>query len=159
MCLAFNAGQSQIITPVDSRQSMLDGMNRTLHNVHAEAGNYGDVQSPFLLKVKEPEVVAQVKDLDNVPVVSNTAVVLEDSVALRIISQRFKPFGSLVMGDRGVLQLSSGQTIGEGESFKAEIQGVVYEVTIADVTSQSYKLALGSAEVEKTFLTTTGSNQ
>jgi hypothetical protein len=158
MCLAASAGQSQIITPVESRQSMLDGMHATLHNVDVAAGDYGDVQSPFVIR-EEPEPMALVKDLDNAPVVSPTGKVLDDEVALRIISTQFKPFGSLVMGDRGVLQLSNSQTMGEGESFKAEIQGVVYEVTIVDVTSESYTLSLGTASVEKTFLTTTGSNQ
>ena len=158
MCLAACAGQSQIITPVESRRSMLDGMNTTLQNVNAPAGEYGDVQSPFVIK-KEPEPMALVKDLDDVPVITTVGRVLEDEVALRIISARFKPFGSLVMGERGILQLANSQTIGEGESFKAEIQGVVYEVTIVDVTSKSYRLSLGTASVDKTFLTTTGSNQ
>ena len=123
------------------------------------AADYEEVQSPFVVVSKPEPQVMLTKDLSNVPVDTGIGEVLPDEDALRIISQQFKPFGSLVIGERGVLQLARGQTIAEGESFKAEIRGVAYEVQIMDVTSKSYKLSLGTAEVEKNFFTTTGSNQ
>jgi hypothetical protein len=159
IALAASAGQAQIITPVESRQGMLDGMQVTLANVDREAGDYRDVPSPFVVRRKKaPEPVAT-KELDDVPVDTGTGAVLEDNIALGIISRQFNPLGSLVMGDRGILQLANGQTISEGDSFKAEIKGVVYEIHISDVTSKSYQLRLGSATIEKNFLTTTGTTQ
>jgi hypothetical protein len=157
MCLAVNACLAQVITPVDSRQNMLSGMRTTLQNVDAEAADYSAVRSPFVVpSKKEPEPVAT-KDLGNVPVSSGIGEVLPDAKALQVISRQFQPFGSLVMGDRGVLQLANGRTIAEGDVFKAEIQGVVYQVEIGDVTSKGYSLSLGTATVQRTFLTTTGS--
>ena len=158
MCLASHAGLSQVITPVDSRESMLSGMRNTLQNVNAEAADYSKVRSPFVIRKKEEPEVAK-KDLSDVPVSTGTGEVLPDDRVLQIISRQFQPFGSLVMGDRGVLQLANGRTIAEGETFKAEIQGVVYQVKIGDVTSKGYSLSIGSASVQRTFLTTTGSNQ
>ena len=159
MCLAMNAGLSQVITPVDSRQSMLAGMQTTLGNVDAPAADYNDVRSPFVVREKEvPEQVAT-KDLGDTPVTTGVGEVLPDARALQVISRQFQPFGSLVMGERGVLQLANGRTIAEGETFKAEIQGIVYQVQIGDVTSNGYSLSLGSATVQRSFLTTTGSNQ
>lgn len=158
MCLACHAGLSQVITPVDARQNMLTGMQATLGNVNVEAGDYSDVRSPFIIRKKEvPAPVT--KDLADVPVSTGIGEVLPDEQALQIISRQFNPLGSLVMGDRGVLQLASGRTIAEGNTFKAEIQGVVYEVKIGDVTSKGYSLSIGTATVEKSFLTTTGSSQ
>ena len=158
MCLAVNAGQSQIITPTESRNSILEGMRVTLQNVDVPAGAYEDVQSPFIIKKVVPEEVPVVRTFEDVPVETGIGEVLADNVALQVISRQFRPFGSLVMGERGILQLANGRTIAEGESFRAEIKGVEYEVTIADVTSKGYRLTLGEANVEKTFLTTTGSN-
>lgn len=159
MCLAVNAGLSQVITPVDSRQSMLSGMDATLQNVDAEAGDYSDVRSPFVVRKKEEPKVVATKNLEDVPVSTGIGEVLPDAKALQVISKQFQPFGSLVMGDRGVLQLANGRTIAEGETFKAEIKGVVYQVEIGDVTSNGYSLTIGTATVERSFLTTTGSSQ
>lgn len=158
MCLASHAGLSQVITPADSRQSMLSGMQATLQNVDAEEGDYSNIRSPF--SVRKKEIPAPVtKDLADVPVSTGIGEVLPDDQALKAISRQFNPLGSLVMGDRGVLQLASGRTIAEGDTFKAEIQGVVYEVKIGDVTSKGYSLSIGTATVQKSFLTTTGSSQ
>ena len=150
LSLAFASVQAQIITPVDSRTGMLEGMNATLSNVDAPVVDYSEVTSPFVIMVKKVPVVAT-KNLDDIPVDTNPGEVLADEVALQVISNQFKPLGSMVMGTRGLLQLSNGQTIEEGDVFKAEIQGIVYEVTIGEVTSKSYTLMLGTANVEKHF--------
>ena len=158
MCLVSHAALSQVITSVDSRETMLSGMRNTLENVDAEAADYSKVRSPFVVRKKEEPAVAK-KDLSAAPVSTGIGEVLPDDKALQVISRQFQPFGSLVMGDRGVLQLANGRTIAEGETFKAEIKGVVYEVKIGEITSKGYSLSIGSASVQRTFLTTTGSNQ
>ena len=82
--------------------------------------------------------------------------ILPDQQALEIISKQFTPLGSLVTENRGVLQLPGNRTIDKGTTFKAEIKGNIYEVEVLDVTSRGYTLQLGTAQLKKNFLTTTG---
>lgn len=154
--LGLPSAYSQVITPVDARESMLDGMQATLTNIDLSPGEYSAVQSPFVVREKEEVDLLQPEDFLNLPDNVVSGEPLPDDVALGVIGQQFKPFGSLVMGNRGILQLANGRTIAAGESFEAQIKGVTYEVTISKVNSDGYQLSLGTATIEKTFLTTTG---
>jgi hypothetical protein len=145
----------QVITTPEARSGLLDGMHSTLGNVDREKMDFKEVSSPFEARTRQEQVVAT-KELDNVPV-RTVGALLPDDRALGIISQQFRPLGSLVIGDRGVLQLAGGRTIAQGASFKAEISGNIYEVQIEEVTSKGYTLSLGTASLSKNFLITTGS--
>ncbi len=152
--LLTSALQGQTITTPDSRSEVLDGMKSTLANVERPEGEYTEVKSPFearIIKKAEPVI----KKLDDAPK-TVVGAVLPDDKALSIISQQFQPLGSLVLGDRGILQMQGNHNIEKGDSFKAEIKGHIYEVKISDVTSRGYTLQLGTAQVSKNFLTTTG---
>ena len=148
----------QTITPRSDREAILEGMENVLLNTEKTARSYTDVSSPFLDRSVAVENDLQMegaagpeRDLE---VASLEPVVLSDAMALDIIEERFRPNGSMVIGERGVLQLASGRTIEEGASFGASIRGVSYTVEIEAVTSSGYRLRLGSATVEKTFMET-----
>lgn len=145
----------QVITTPEARSGLLDGMHSTLGNIDREKADFSEVSSPFAARTRQEEVVAT-KELDNVPV-RTVGALLPDEHALAIISEQFRPLGSLVIGNRGVLQLAGGRTIAQGSAFKAEIKGNIYEVQIEEVTSKGYTLSLGTASLKKNFLITTGS--
>ena len=145
----------QVITTPEARSGLLDGMHSTLGNVDREKMDFKEVNSPFAVRTRQEEEVAT-KELDNVPL-RTAGALLSDDRALAIISGQFRPLGSLVVGDRGVLQLAGGRTIAQGASFKAEISGNIYAVKIEEVTSKGYTLSLGTASLRKNFLITTGS--
>lgn len=152
--LLISSSHGQTITTPESRSDLLGGMKSTLDNVERPEGEYAAVSSPFearIIKKTEP----MIKKLDKVPQ-RTVGAVLPDNQALSIISQQFRPLGSLVLGTRGVLQLQGNRNIEMGDSFKAEIKGNIYEVQITEVTSRGYTLQLGTAQISKNFLTTTG---
>ena len=149
-----SASHGQTITTPESRSDLLGGMKSTLDNVERPEGEYAAVSSPFEARIiKKPEPM--IKKLDKVPQ-RIAGAVLSDDHALSVISQQFRPLGSLVIGTRGVLQLQGNRNIEMGDSFKAEIKGNNYEVQITEVTSRGYTLQLGTAQISKNFLTTTG---
>lgn len=153
VCLTTNGLFSQVISTPAERSDLLEGMNNSLTNVDQEEGDYAEVISPFvpiIVEIPLP-VVEQVVEKPKV-----VAKQLPDEQALNIISEQFAPLGSLILGSRGVLQLPGNRTIEKGASFNAEINGFSYEVQILDVTSKGYTLKLGSAEISKNFLTTSG---
>lgn len=143
---------SQVILPVDDRDQLLNDMQAVIDNTQSDPQTFDGIPSPFVEKKQavaqpQPQMANQVQEpAETLP--RN----LSDWVALRMISQQFKPLGSLVLGDRGILQLANGNTIEKGASFKAEIQGRSYEVTIDEVTQNGYTLRLGSAILKQTFL-------
>lgn len=145
---------SQVDTP-DARVNLLQGLKSTLDNTSREAGDYSALQTPFA-PPKEVEVVEEVTEVA-APVVRRSK--LGDSDALGIISEQFKPLGSLILGSRAVLQLSNGKTIRMGDTFSANIAGYSYDVTIEEITGKGYTLKLGSAEVSKNFTTTSGASR
>ena len=152
VCLAALTAVSlgaQVIAPPSERDELLSGMRQVLSNTEGEGMDFSAVQSPFheRTEANEPAAAKQAQSSD-----SPTPVILSDDAALRLIGQRFKPLGSLVIGDRGILQLSNGETIAEGEIFSAQIQGTRYPVVIEEVTRNMYRLRLGSATLEKSFL-------
>lgn len=142
---------AQVILPVDERASLLDDMKTVVSNTDAPSPSFAGVPSPFV----ENEVELAETD-PQTPVQSDEPVRelpqnLSDSAALKLVSQQFKPLGSLVLGSRGILQLASGTTIEQGARFSAEIRGRSYEVTIQEVTQNGYTLRLGEAVLEQTF--------
>lgn len=141
--------EAQVIAPKSERDELLSGMRQVLANTEGEGMDFSAVQSPFHER-EEPKDSVVSEQANTAP--SNIPVVLGDADALRLIGQRFKPLGSLVIGDRGILQLSNGETIAEGETFNAQIQGTRYPVVIEEVTRDKYRLRLGSATLEKSFL-------
>lgn len=138
----------QVISEPSERSQLLDDMQTVMGNTDRESVNFAGVQSPFHEKVEpeEPERTSTIEK-DKAPATS-----LSDSTALRLIGQRFKPLGSLVLGNRGILQLANGETIEQGETFNAEIQGRSYPVLIEEVTRNHYRLRLGTATIDKSFL-------
>lgn len=157
LLLAVPVLQAQVILPEESRSRLLSGMETTLANIDREPVDFAHVPSPFIPPEEAPE-----QDLQATPdkplriVVSSRR--LEDADALRAISTQFKPIGSLVVGERGVLQLANGNTMEEGSSFPAKIKGHTYVVVITEVTSKAYTLRLGSAQVQRNFIKDGSSN-
>lgn len=141
----------QVITPVGDRAELITGMQAVVGNQDKEAGDYAGLTSPFAEKTVQQPVATK----DDGPVLVEEEVlpeIISDEVALEVISRRFKPDGSLIFGDRGILKLGNGETIEEGESFPAEIRGTTYTVEIVEVTARGYTLRVGEATVYKTFL-------
>lgn len=153
LCLLGNAW-GQVDTP-DARADLLQGLKTTLDNTRLEASDYSTLQTPFA-PPKEEEIVEEVREVA-APVVRRSR--LGDSAALGIISEQFKPLGSLILGTRAVLQLPNGKTIKRGDTFSASIAGYSYDVVIEEITGNGYTLKLGSAEVSKNFTSTSGASR
>jgi len=146
-----------VITPPAKRSQLLDGMQASLANVDKPAEDYSSLASPFVPRTGRNRPTGKVEELP-AEVIATTER-LPDAVALKVIGDRFKPIGSLVLGSRGVLQIANGRSLETGETFTAEIRGHNYEVEVLEVTSQGYALRLGSSTIRKNFITTTGATQ
>jgi hypothetical protein len=151
LLLAGTVLQSQVILPVESRTGVMDGMQKTLANVDREAMDFKVVPSPFNPPEDAPEAEAD-QPQSTAPRIVISSARMSDRDALRIIASQFKPIGSLVVGERGVLQLASGNTMEEGASFAAKIKGHNYPVVISEVTSKGYTLSLGEADIQRNFI-------
>jgi len=155
--LLANAASAQVINPIDKRESLLEGMRNTLENTNSDIPDYGKTASPFVQRTKP---IQKSLDISETPAeVATSAERLPDAVALKVIGQRFEPIGSLVLGNRGVLQLANGEYLEIGQTFPARIQGNTYQVKVSEVTSQGYTLSLGNATIRKNFITTNGATQ
>lgn len=144
---------SQVIIPVQDRSDLVDEMQEVISNLETEAGEFSGLVSPFRDK-DEGDLVPEITEG---PIAIEEEIlpeIISDKIALDVISRRFKPDGSLIFGNRGILKLGNGETIEEGESFPAEIRGNTYTVEILEVTARSYTLRIGEETVEKSFLKT-----
>jgi hypothetical protein len=145
---------AQVIAPVDQRTQLLDRMQAVLTNTERPSLEVSALSSPFRLPVEAPSAVAAPVAATREEATDSEVdapTILPDAVALEAIAGRFQPLGSLVMGDRGILQLPNSRTIEAGERFRAEIRGVAYEVLVEEVTQQGYRLRLGGAQLDRTF--------
>lgn len=161
LLLAFLPLQGQIITTEAERAGILSGLEQTLEPAQQDTSDYGSVPSPFdPVKVKRvaaaPRPQSPVAQGEAAPVVDALPQRLADADALRVIGDSFKPIGTLVRGDRGLLRMSSGAMLAAGTSFRAEINGLDYEVLVKEVTSQGYTLSLGTATLSRSFYSTGG---
>ena len=155
MALQTMSLSGQVIMSPENRAEVLDGMEGVLENASRPMTAIGEHASPFYIAKDKPKpVVVQEEAREEIveEEVFTTPVVLSDEVALGIISRRFKPLGSMVLGNRGFLQLPQGRTIEKGQKFKADIKGTSYEVLISEVTAKGYTLQLGSASSEHSFI-------
>lgn len=147
---------SQIILPAKQRKDLLSGMERVINNTEAESASLEGVTPPFHVQdMSEPERESVVENsvTEDLPETLNEpSEILSDEDALRLIGRQFQPLGSLVMGDRRLLQLEEGRTIAVGESFKAKIKGRVYDVFIDEVSPSGYRLRLGNTMINKSFV-------
>ena len=158
LILSLGVAHAQVISLESKREQLIEGMHATLGNADQKPGDYSDVQSPFVpRKQAVKETINRFNDLPTE--IAKTAERLPDAVALKIVGERFAPIGSLVLGNRGILQLANGEYIEAGEAFPARIQGNVYEIKVIEVTSQGYTLRLGEASIRKNFITTNGATQ
>ncbi|NDV62581.1 hypothetical protein G0Q06_08970 [Puniceicoccales bacterium CK1056] len=150
--MALSTGAlGQVIIPVGERTELISGMQSVVGNMDKEAGDFTGLGSPFSKKA-EADLAAEMSEG---PVDIEEDVlpeVISDEIALDVISRSFKPDGSMIFGNRGILKLGNGETIEEGESFPAEIRGTTYTVEIVKVTARGYTLKVGDATVDKTFL-------
>ena len=144
---------SQVILPANERELLLTDMQTVIENTENEPRTFDGVQSPFVEEGQEDAAPQPtMADQPEQQPVRVEPVDLSDTMALKLIGQQFKPLGSLVLGNRGILQLSNGSTIAQGASFTAQIKGRKYEVTIEEVTRNGYTLRIGSAVLSKSFL-------
>lgn len=148
-CLAVTQGQ--VIDPASKRGNLLDQLTEVISNTERETMEFSQVNSPFVRTSLAQPVVSE--SAEGTTVDTQAPQTLSDAVALQAISQQFRPLGSLVLGERGLLQLANGRTIEQGRSFNAEIRGNLYEVTVEKVTQSGYTLRLGGATVERNFST------
>lgn len=158
MAALLQMAGGQTISSIKNRESLLNSMEAVLNNTARPAMEVAGIDSPFHAAIFEEASVARETATEAPRPTPRREVpeILPDRTALSIIAGRFDPQGSLIMGDRGMLQLGGARTIAEGETFNAEIKGHTYEVRIEEVSSRGYRLRLGNATLEQTFLTTTG---
>lgn len=155
-CLLVSAAQGQTILSNKNREIVLEGMKEVVGNVERPALVLEGISNPFL--EREEAIPAEVETATGQisETVSAPDQALTDDVALRLISNQFRPLGSLILGTRGILQLANGKTIGQGETIGAEIKGRSYEVIIEEVTGNGFTLRLGSAVLQRSFSATQG---
>jgi hypothetical protein len=152
--LLYHPACGQVISPANQRGELLEGMEQVLSNTERESLDVAGLVSPFHPKLEAPvaAIASEAPEPEVREAVTTEPRILPDAVALEMVAERFQPLGSLVLGNRGVLQLSNSRTIAKGEGFRAEIQGVAYEFFIDEVTSDGYRLRLGNATLDRTFL-------
>jgi hypothetical protein len=149
--ISWSGAIAQVITPVGERNELIDGMEQVVGNMDTAAPSYSGLASPFTEKTEPSGIVSDLSGSADI-IEERLPEIISDQVAVEVISRRFKPIGSMIFGNRGILQLSNGETVEEGESFPAEIRGNIYTVEIIKVTSQGYTLKVGTATADKTFL-------
>lgn len=145
----------QVITPSEERIQFIDDLSRILHGEENPVPEIAlsDRVSPFVpvkSQEKEEEEGSE-EESDKAPEPPKPER-LADSEALELITKRFQPVGSLVLGSRGMLQFSNGSRMKLGDTFNAQIRGENYEVEIVDITTDSYTLRVGEATVTRKFL-------
>lgn len=158
--IIFPAGtkdlRGQLLQTPEKRVNLLQSMKAVLATNDGEKPSFADLSSPFVygeLPDAETET-APAEEPATEPATPQQAVRLSDAEALRLVSRRFRPLGSLVLGSKGVLQMGSGRNLAEGESFQATVNGVTYRVFIHEVKGNGYILRLGNEFLKRDFLTT-----
>jgi hypothetical protein len=157
-----NHPRAQVLQKPEERANLLQSMDEVLAAKEGGESSFADLTSPFVYgdlsqgaKGTIPgEETATDPDPDPEPATTQQPARLSDAEVLRMVARRFRPLGSLVIGDKGVLQMDSGRNLAEGESFQATVNGVSYLVSIADVSENGYILRLREEFLERDFLAT-----
>ena len=155
LCLATEGART--IERAENRTRIVEEAQAVIENEDRAPIQFDAIRSPFIdhRDLEEPEddqPVADAQEAEPESVQPRVPMKLPDAVALRSISERFTPMGSMVLGNRGILQLGGGRTIEQGESFNATIQGTEYRVEVEAVTPSDYTLRLGEATIRKRFI-------
>lgn len=146
MLMLGSALSGQVLRKVEDREAVLEGMASVLRSGQADGERWELFSSPFVMKVESvPEEVME--EVEEEPEREREVRQVTDEEALALISERFRPLGSLVLGDRGLLQMPGGQRIGQGQVFRATVAGEEYEVEVERVTEEGYQLRLGRYRV------------
>lgn len=154
MVMAGGTLAAQLIVDQRERKRLMEDLDQTINNSTLREQPQS-LHSPFMARPvdgTEP-LVEDAETGEPVAAPPPAPRVLPDAVALQAIARQFRPLGSLVRGDRGVLQLRGGGSIAKGESFRASIEGVNYSVFIEDVSESGYVLRLGEALLQRDFFT------
>ena len=100
-----------------------------------------DLPNPYMVHVeKRVEVVGPGGAVE---VVSNE---LPDLTVLKIVADRMKPKGSLIMGGKRVLLLEKSGKLTLGDVIPITIRNVTYKVIIADISDRTYTIKLNETE-------------
>lgn len=136
---------SKRLSLLNSAEDLVDVTNPELFEKLEEA------RYPFEF---EPEKVVVV---DNKPVVvkDNTPppqpkVVTPEEV-LNEFASRLRPTGMLLKGDKGILILSAGSQLVEGNTYRVNYQDKPFDIVVTKVTSDSYTLTIGDVSITQRF--------
>jgi len=100
-----------------------------------------EIYSPYLIFVeKRVEVVGT--DGVVVPVLNE----LPDMAVLKIVADRLKPKGSLIMGGKRVLLLEKSGKLTLGDTIPITIRKVTYEVILSGISDKTYTIKLNDTE-------------
>jgi len=100
-----------------------------------------DISNPYLIFVeKRVEVVGT--DGVVVPVLNE----LPDMAVLKIVADRLKPKGSLIMGGKRVLLLEKSGKLTLGDTIPITIRKVTYEVILSEISDKTYTIKLNDTE-------------
>lgn len=145
------SGRKDLVLSYETRATVLDVAGRHLSE---KSDSYlvstAETESPF--SFDKPVEVVERKDEEggNEPVVEKV-INYDDASVLNAVASNFSKQvrGTLARGSTSFLQLNGGNMIKPGTSFPVSIpqaKGQTFEVTISEITSNSYTLQLGSAE-------------
>lgn len=96
--------------------------------------------SPYLVFV--PKLV----EVDSDGVERLVSFKLPDSAVLKIVADRMKPKGNLIMGGKRVLILEKSGKLTMGDVIPITIRDVSYKVIISDISDKTYTIKLNESE-------------
>jgi len=100
-----------------------------------------DLYSPYLVFVEK-----RVEVVDAAGVVVPVSDELPDMAVLKILADRLKPKGSLIMGGKRVLLLEKSGKLTLGDAIPITIRNVTYEVILSEITDKTYTIKLNETE-------------
>lgn len=149
----------QVLRKAEYREEIVEGMARVLEREAVGEEDWSDLKSPFVVELPEEEATEVEVETKPEAEPEPRVAQISDRRALLLINERFRPQGSLVLGDRGILQLAEGRRIAQGQVFRATVRGKTYEVEVGTVTAEGYELRLGSHRVSGNFSSTGGASR
>ncbi len=140
-----------VVRPMEQRETVLtQGSSLLARETEPVRAALAELPSPFRPWV-DPRPAASEPEravVDRQPRVER----LPDAEALELISERFRPSGSMIGAGTAFLNLPDGNRLELGQVFSATVRGQAYDVVVERITSRSYTLRVGEATLTREYL-------
>lgn len=129
----------QVIPGPEARVAVIEKIERALQVEDLSSADL--IASPFR---EEAEVAEPKLESEDAPPAELTA-----AEALAIVSESFRPTGTLVKGGRAYLLTATGDRIPEGGVFEARLSGRVYRIEVSSISDKEYQLRLEDVVMDR----------